>query len=105
MLGSLSYVTGDLSDPAVCPGPFDVVIERRTVQLFPAGERDAAMDRLAARVGSKALLISHQHKGAWKPGEPRDHFAEKWLERSDFVRDHADVRYAPRVARLWFTTG
>lgn len=36
--GSLSFITGDLIDPAISPGPFDVVIERRTVQLFPAAE-------------------------------------------------------------------
>jgi hypothetical protein len=30
----VSFVVGDLRDASVCPGPFDVVIERRTVQVL-----------------------------------------------------------------------
>jgi hypothetical protein len=32
--GRVEFVAGDLLDITVCPGPFDVVIERRTVQWF-----------------------------------------------------------------------
>jgi hypothetical protein len=104
--GSLSYSTGDLVDPEVCPGPYDVLVERRTVQLFPEGEHEAALDRLAARLGPRALLISHQHSGAWRPGEPRRHFASEWLEASDFTREGAsNAAGSARVARLWLSTG
>ncbi len=37
--GRLRFVVGDLIDPGVCPGPFDVIIERRTLQLFSDEER------------------------------------------------------------------
>jgi hypothetical protein len=68
--GSIAGVIGDLIDPAVCPGPFDVVIERRTVQLFRDDEeKHAAMDRLAARLGDRGLLVGHQHSGGRKSRE------------------------------------
>lgn len=104
--GSLSYVTGDLLDADVCCDIFDAAIERRTVQLFPDAERNLALDRLAARLASRALLVSHQHRGDWKPGKPREHFASEWLDRSSFVsyRETAAAT-ALRVARLVFTTG
>ena len=103
--GSLRHAVGDLCDPNVCPGPFDVIIERRTVQLFPVAEHVAALARLTDRLGSRAYFITHQHKGAWRPDEPRTHFAEQWLASSDFVREGIEFPDAPRVAKLWFTTG
>ena len=30
-------------DPLMCPGPFDMIIERKTLQLFPEDERAAAL--------------------------------------------------------------
>lgn len=104
--GSLSYATGDLVDPQVCPGVFDVVIERRTVQLFPRAEQYAALDSLAARVASRGLLLSHEHRGNWRPGDPRQHFASEWVDASDFVSDRASsVPESARIARLVLTTG
>ena len=103
--GSLRHAVGDLCDPNVCPGPFDVIIERRTVQLFPVAEHAAALARLTDRLGSRGYFISHQHKGAWRPDEPRTHFAEEWLASSGFVREGIEFPDAPRVAKLWFTTG
>ncbi|MBK5256311.1 MAG: hypothetical protein JJE39_09795 [Vicinamibacteria bacterium] len=104
--GSLSHSTGDLVDPEVCPGPYDVLIERRTVQLFPEAEHEAALNGLAARLGPRALFISHQHLGSWRPGQPRRHFASDWLEASDFTPEGAsEVGDTARVARLQFSTG
>jgi len=50
--GTLSFLSGDLLDPSFCKGPFDVIIERRTVQLFSSSERDEILQRLAARLNS-----------------------------------------------------
>lgn len=103
--GSLRHVVGDLCDPNVCPGPFDVIIERRTVQLFPAAEQAAALARLTGRLAPRGYFISHQHKGAWRPNEPRTHFAEEWLASTNFVREGIEFPDAARVAKLWLTTG
>ena len=104
--GSLAYVTGDLLDVNVCGGPFDVVIERRTVQLFSLEERSIALERLAARLAPQGLLVSHQHMGWWKPGQPRDHYASEWTRANGFISPQAEEPTPPaRVASLVFTTG
>ena len=107
--GSLKSVTGDLVNEAVCPGPFDVVIERRTLQLFPPEERIHGLERLVARLASRGMFISQQHSGAWRPGQPSTHYAEEWLSSAGFVMrsytDGADANSAPRLASLMFSTG
>jgi len=107
--GSLSLITGDLIDPAISPGPFDVVIERRTVQLFPAAERPAALERLVARLAIPGVFVSHEHQGAWRPGDTRTHYAEGWLASRGFIVQ-SDTRFldsaaAPRLALLMFSSG
>jgi SAM-dependent methyltransferase len=97
--GTLSYIAGDLLDAAVCPGPFDCIIERRTVQLLP--DRELALDRLAARLAPKGLLISHVHNGAWRPGVSREHFAQRWAPERGFSRNDD----AERAVMLQVTTG
>jgi SAM-dependent methyltransferase len=96
--GTLSYIAGDLLDASICPGPFDCIIERRTVQLLP--DRELALDRLAARLGLRGLLISHVH-GAWRPGLSREHFAQRWALKRGF--SHNDE--AERAVMLQVTTG
>jgi hypothetical protein len=107
--GSLSLITGDLIDPATSPGPFDVVIERRTVQLFPAAERPEALERLVARLAIPGVFVSHEHQGAWRPGDTRTHYAEGWLASRGFMVQ-SDTRFldsgaAPRLALLVFSSG
>ena len=106
--GSLSSVSGDLMDPELCPGPFDVVIERRTVQLFPQAERPAALERLVARLADHGAFVSHEHRGCWRPGDSRTHFAETWLKERGFALDawSSGMPAAEgRIARLMFSSG
>jgi hypothetical protein len=107
--GSLAFVTGDLTDPDVCPGPFDVVIERRTVQLFEGAAQIEALERLVARLGDRAILVSQQHSGGWRPHEPRTHFAKAWLRARGFVLRSAaspgKTETSHRLAILEFTSG
>jgi hypothetical protein len=56
--GSVEFVGGDLLDVTVCPGPFDVVIERRTVQVFSEQQRAAALSALSKRLGSVGVFLS-----------------------------------------------
>jgi hypothetical protein len=88
------------------------VIERRVLQLFPdEAERIRGLERLVARLVTRGIFVSHQHSGWWKPGEPRQHYAEAWLAghgfESEFSRAAAgpeDAAAAP-LARLIYTTG
>lgn len=106
--GSLSFLTGDLVDPAICSGPFDVVIERRTLQLFPEAERLVALDRLIARLSNRGVFVSQQHVGRWRPGDDRTHYADAWLASRGFVmrsETSDDPRGATRLACLTFSSG
>jgi len=107
--GSLTCVTGDLMEPAICPGPFDVIIERRTLQLFAEQDRGAALEALVGRLADKGTLISHQHNGGWRPGQDRRHYARDWLQGHGFVFEHAagseELAGCPRLASLRYSTG
>ena len=107
--GSLLFVTGDLMNPDLCPGPFDLVIERRTVQLFPAGERELALERLVTRLGARGVLVSHEHQGARRPGQSQTHYAESELKRGGFVVRSGWRSTEPycvgRLAWLMFSSG
>jgi SAM-dependent methyltransferase len=79
------FVTGNLLDASVCPGPFDVVLERKTLQLFPDEDRPAAMRALAARLATPGIVFSRSHlnlgSGVSRENEndPSDWFhAEQW---------------------------
>jgi len=104
--GTLTHVTGDLTDARVCPGPYDAVIERLTLQLFPHHERRVGFDRLVDRLAPHGFFFSQQHMGWWKPGEPRTHFAEGWPESRGLVVNWREGSAAkPRLARLYVTSG
>jgi len=62
--GRLDFVVGSLLDVALCPGPFDVIIERRTVQRFSEQERSTALQALAARLGKVGIFLSHCNDGS-----------------------------------------
>jgi hypothetical protein len=42
----------------VCPGPFDVVIERRTVQVFDEAQRADALSALSKRLSRIGIFLS-----------------------------------------------
>jgi len=56
--GHVDFIAGDLFDKTVCPGPFDVIIERRTVQRLPECERGAALEALAERLAPIGIFLS-----------------------------------------------
>jgi SAM-dependent methyltransferase len=60
--GSLRFVTGDLLDPDICPGPYDVIIERKTLQLFAPEVARAAVAAVTARLGRRGIFFSHSHR-------------------------------------------
>ena len=105
--GSMKYVVGNLLDPNVAPGPFDVVIERCTLQLFPPLERAEALQALADRLSPSGIFVSHCHNGGWRPEEPRVHFLENlFREKGWTIEDGYGASHVKgKVARLSLSTG
>lgn len=104
--GHLEFVVGDLCDAACCPGPYDVVIDRKTLQLYPDADRPIAMQTVANRLGSPGIFFSQCHDGSWKPPALPEHALEPWFraEGWQFYRGDTPLR-ARRVAWLFMTTG
>jgi hypothetical protein len=105
--GSLDCVAGDLIDPTVCPGPYDVVIERKTLQLFPETERGAALAAIAARMNPTGILFTHVHDGCAGPGRPATHYVEPFFQQCGFTRGsfEASKPATGRTAITFLSTG
>jgi len=104
--GHIDYVVGDLRDPAVCPGPFDVIIERRTAQLYEEHELDEVLAALAARLDEHGIFVSHCHDGGWRPPASPRHHTRAWFVRNRWTLwDGAGAKPPGRVAWLQTSTG
>lgn len=105
--GRVEFVTGDILNPEICPGPFDVVIERRMLQLFEVERRPTALAALASRMKENAILLSHTHHGHWRPEQDRTHPLQSlFLEGGwQLWNPHDRPKPSGRVAWLYFTTG
>ena len=75
----MHFAVADLSDSTMCPGPFDVVIERRTLQLF-VPNHGKAVQAVANRLEPRGIFFSHAHDGAWRPPAARRHACEDWFD-------------------------
>jgi hypothetical protein len=106
--GSLQFRTGDLTDPTICPGPYDVVIQRRTLQLFPKDEQFMALERLVGRLGTPGTLVTHRHVGSLQASASAPPIAD-WLISLGFVlqgaSDAEQRRTARRLACVHITSG
>lgn len=78
--GSVDLVVGNVLDPEIAPGPFDVVIERRAAQAYQVEAENRFMQRLAARLSDEGILFSHVHDGGWRPGQELRHATRAWFE-------------------------
>jgi len=103
--GHVELVVGDLCDGACCPGPYDVVIERMTLQLYPDEERPIAMKAVANRLASRGLFFSHCHDGGWRPPASPRHATESWFVAGGWKIWTGDTVLTERVAWLFTTTG
>ena len=90
--GRVEFVVGDLLDITVCPGPFDVVIERRTVQWFAGHERASALSALAGRLNEVGIFMSQCLDDAFPPelgwSQHRSgffHASESWFREHGWV--------------------
>jgi hypothetical protein len=107
--GRVDFVVGDIRDSTVCPGPFDVIIERRTAQLYCCNRGvSTILKKLEGRLSSNGILFSHCHNGAWRPPAERRHFAESWFKQNGWRiwgGDFPQTKPSGRVAWLFFSTG
>ena len=105
LAGSLRCVAGDLCDRSLCPGPFDVVIERLTLQLYPDDQRDGAMQAVADRLAGRGIFFSQFHDGGWHPPAPRVHRNESWFMAHGWQHWFGAGSLSGRIAWLYTTTG
>ena len=103
--GHLETVCGDLRDEALCKGPFDVIVERLTLQLFSDNERPAVIAAVAGRLAPRGIFFSHCHDGRWKPpAEPR-HWTAGWFVEHGWPIWSGQRDIAGRAAWLQRSTG
>jgi SAM-dependent methyltransferase len=98
------FVVGDLCDPSVCPGPFDVVLERKTLQLFPNENRPAAMRALAARLATPGIFFSHSHRNFASP-VTREDYPSDWFHAEHWPLSQGGRPITTRVAWLSNSSG
>jgi hypothetical protein len=77
--GRVGFVAGDLMDPATCPGPYDVIVERKTLQLVAEEDRPRAVTAVVNRLSPHGILLTHCHDGRWKPPAMPRHVVEPLL--------------------------
>jgi hypothetical protein len=104
-MGRLEFVVGDICDAACCPGPYDVVIERKTLQLFPDADRAPAMQAVANRLASPGIFFSHAHDGGWKPPASPRHAPAAWFRSEGWPVWRGETPLKTRVAWLFTSTG
>jgi len=103
--GQVNFVMGDLCDVACCPGPYDVVIDRRTLQLYPDKKRPTAINAVANRLASRGIFLSHCHDGCWRPPAPARHATRSWFVAQGWEFWKGETPLRGRVAWLLTTTG
>lgn len=99
--GHVEFVVGDFLDAEVCPGPFDVIIERRTAQLFGNSGIGEVLGALAKRLNQDGIFLSHCHDGGWRPpAEPR-HYTTAWFEENQWTIWNGSPDGKPRGQVAW----
>jgi hypothetical protein len=107
--GTVEFVVGNALDPAICPGPYDVIIERRTAQNYVAtNSMPQFLAAVAGRLAARGLFVSHFHDGAWRPGKSVRHLPGEWFEKNGWPISHGRRPGRPihgQVAWLLTSTG
>jgi hypothetical protein len=99
-------VAGDLTDPTVCPGPYDAIVERRTLQLFPEADRPHAIEAVANRLAPRGIFFSHCHDPAWRPPSKPRHWTQAWFEKAGWeIWRQPPQTLRTRAAWLFTSTG
>jgi hypothetical protein len=78
--GSVQFIVGDFLDPEVCPGPYDIIVERRTIQDYPEAEQKEAIACLINRLAKRGIFFSHCHNAIWQPPDKPYHATKALIE-------------------------
>jgi hypothetical protein len=107
--GTVDFVIGDIFNRNDCPGPYDIVIERRTVQVYPKRLRPEAVSLIIARLSAKGILLSHCHDSRWSPlrGGKRHHATEPLIAHQGVkLWKGGDItKLSGRIALIWTSSG
>jgi SAM-dependent methyltransferase len=104
--GNVKFVVGNLCDAECCPGPYDVIIERLTLQLFSDEYKPRALQAVANRLASPGIFFfSQSHNDAWRPPAPRVHANASWFRAEGWPIWRGEGPVTTRVAWLLTTTG
>jgi 2-polyprenyl-3-methyl-5-hydroxy-6-metoxy-1,4-benzoquinol methylase len=105
--GHINYFVGNILDADIFMGPFDVIIERCTAQLYFNKNIDTILDVLASHLHQNGIFLSQCHDACWKPpAEPR-HFTKQWFQKNGWKLWNGIPLQKPagRVAWLCTSTG
>jgi SAM-dependent methyltransferase len=100
--GRVEFVVGDLMDPRICSGPYDVVIERKTLQLFPPESQTEAIRAVAARVADPGILYSHSHRANMNDWTSP---VADWLDAEGWPRAQTLPTVSQRAGWLFSSSG
>jgi len=106
--GSVEFITGDIMDPTVCKGPYDVIVERRTAQNYGDAGMPTFLTALTDRLATPGILVSHCHDGGWRPGSEPRHATRDWFRENKWVVWEGSLAAGPtrkHVAWLFTSTG
>ena len=102
--GSVEFTVGNIFDSQVCRGPFDVIIERRTSQVFREKDRTTLMGALASRLSPEGIFLSHSHDAAWRPGRDPRQPAKEWFQSEGWLLWNGEPKPKPRGRCAWLVT-
>ncbi|TNE44554.1 MAG: hypothetical protein EP343_30195 [Deltaproteobacteria bacterium] len=60
--GKSTFVTGNVLNPYLCPGPYDALVVRRTLHLFDSQSMHEVLRRLRERLRPGGVLIAEIHR-------------------------------------------
>lgn len=83
--GKVEFITGDILDSTICPGPFDVIIERLTAQNYYTHDIGTFLNVLTERLSENGIFFSHCHDGACRPPAKPRHYAEEWFRKAGWT--------------------
>lgn len=100
--GTINYIVGDFTDRSICPGPYDVIITRRTLQYFTRSNFLGVLDLLIEKLTDEGIFVNHTHN-AYDVG-----FAiEEYLRLHNFVihNPNKELSKGKRIGWLFGSSG